>query len=72
MFKLLKQALDLLPFNGDKTKITAWVTASVAALQGLGIEPAVIIEAIVQNPTKSGLIALAISLGHKVLKAKFP
>ena len=68
-FKLL---LDLLPFSGEKTKLFGWLTAVVASLQAAGIDPQVVIAAIIQNPTKSVLIALVVSLLHKVLKQRFP
>lgn len=70
--KQLKILLDLLPFSGEKTKLFGWLTAVVASLQAAGIDPQVVIAAIIQNPTKSGLIALVVSLLHKVLKQRFP
>ena len=70
--KIFKTILDSLPFSGHKTKLFAWLTGAAAALQVYGIDPQQIVALVLENPTKSGLIGLVVSLVHQVLKQRYP
>lgn len=69
----LKRVLDLLPFNGDKLKISGLfllLTQLNALVPGLSLGD--IVSAILANPTRAGVTAVLVSALHKLLKAKYP
>lgn len=70
--KLFKTILDSLPFSGHKTKLFGWLTAAAASLQLYGIDPQQVVAVVLENPTKSGLIGLVVSLVHQALKQRYP
>lgn len=71
--KIARKILDSLPFNGDKLKLSAWFTLISLIPQMIpGVNLIEIIQAILANPTKSGVFAVLVAAIHKVLKAKFP
>jgi hypothetical protein len=72
MGNIFKLILDSLPFSGQKTKLFAWLTGAAVTLQAYGIDPQQVVGVVLENPSKAGLIGLAISLVHQVLKARFP
>lgn len=73
MQKLVKKILDLLPFDGSKLKIAGWWTLFTALPQLIpGLDWKMVLQMILENPTKSGIIAAVLAALHKVLKLKFP
>lgn len=71
--KALRQLLDSLPFNGQKLKLSGWfLLLSQLPLLFPGVDLMVILQAILANPTKSGIIAALVAALHKFLKTKYP
>jgi len=68
--EILKKVLDLFPFNGSKLKLGSIFGIIAQAFPGVNF--VLIIQQILANPTKAGVIAVVVGLVHKVLKAKFP
>lgn len=68
-----RKILDLLPFNGNKLRLSGIFTLfSVLGNLVPGLSLMDIVQAILANPTRSGIIAVLVSALHKVLKNKFP
>lgn len=71
--KAAKKVLALLPFDGSKLKI-----GSILILLGQlplilpGVNLLEIVQAIIANPTRAGVIAVIVGAVHKFLKAEFP
>lgn len=73
MNKVVKKILDLLPFNGEKLKISLWWLVFTGLPQIIpGADIAELLKMIAENPTKSGIVAAILALLHKKLKIKFP
>jgi len=71
--EILKKVLDLFPFNGSKLKLgSIFAIVGIIAQAFPGVNFVLIIQQILANPTKAGVIAVVVGLVHKVLKAKFP
>jgi len=73
MLKKLNALLSLLPFNGDKLKLSGLfilLSQVTALIPGLDLKTLVLM--ILDNPTKSGIIAAVVALLHKVIKAQIP
>jgi len=73
MLKKLNALLSLLPFNGDKLKLSGLfilLSQVTALIPGLDLKTLVLM--ILDNPTKSGIIAAVVTLLHKVIKAQIP
>lgn len=71
--EILKKVFDLLPFNGSKLKLgSLFAIVGIIAQAFPGVNFVLIIQQILANPTKAGIIAVVVGLIHKVLKAKFP
>lgn len=73
MSKLIKKILDLLPFDGQKLKLSGWwiiLTGLPQLIPGLDFK--MILQMILENPTKSGIIAAIMAAIHKYLKINNP
>lgn len=71
MLKKIDAVLRLLPFNGDKLKLSGWfilLTQIPSLFPGLDFKALLL--AILDNPTKAGIIAALIGAFHKVIKTK--
>ena len=70
---LLKKALDILPLNGSKLKLGALI-ALVGQLGSLipGLDFVSLFQAIISNPTRSGITLAVVGAVHKYLKSRFP
>lgn len=71
--KVAKKILDLLPLNGSKLSFGG-LLAIIGMLGQIlpGVNLLEIVQAILANPTKAGIIAVIVGAVHKILKAKFP
>lgn len=71
MLKKIEAILALLPFNGEKLKLSG-LFLLIAQLPILvpGLDLKELVLAIIENPTKAGVIAAVVAVVHKVLKAK--
>jgi len=73
MLKNLDNLLALLPFNGDKLKLSGLILL-IAQLPVLvpGLDLKLLVLNILENPTKAGVIAAIVAVVHKVIKAQLP
>ncbi len=73
MLKNLDKLLALLPFNGDKLKLSG-LFILIAQLPALvpGLDLKLLVLAILENPTKAGVVAAIVAVLHKVIKAQLP
>jgi hypothetical protein len=71
MLKKIDAILALLPFNGDKLKLSG-LFLLIAQIPHIlpGVDFKLLIEMVLANPTKAGLIAALIAVIHKAIKAK--
>lgn len=73
MLKNLDKLLALLPFNGEKLKLSGLfiLLANVPALLP-GVDFRLLISMIIDNPTKAGIVAALVAVIHKLIKAQLP
>lgn len=73
MLKNLDKLLSLLPFNGDKLKLSG-LFLLIAQLPVLvpGLDLKLLVLTILENPTKAGVIAAIVAVVHKVIKTQLP
>lgn len=72
MLKKINAILRLLPFDGDKLKLSGLFLAAANVPLLAGIDFKEFLMMIIDNPTKAGLIAALLALVHKVIKAQLP
>lgn len=73
MLKRLNAILSLLPFNGDKLKLSGLFLAVTQIMHLIpGLDWKELFFAILENPTKAGLIAAVLAAVHKLIKANIP
>lgn len=71
--KAAKKVLSLLPFDDSKLKLGGLlVLLGQLPLILPGVNVWEIVQAIIANPTKAGVLAVVVGAIHKFLKAKFP
>lgn len=73
MIKKLNALLALLPFNGDKLRLSGiflLLAQLPVIVPGLDIKELVLM--ILNNPTRAGVISVLVALVHKVIKAQLP
>ena len=73
-FKKISNAVSaVLPFDGSKTTIGAWLAGTgILAHVIPGLNIAALVQYLIANPTQNGFVLMLIGLAHKVLKEKFP
>jgi len=73
MLKNLDKLLALLPFNGEKLKLSGFfiLLANIPALLP-GVDFRLLISMIIDNPTKAGIVAALVAVVHKLIKAQLP
>lgn len=70
MLKKIDAFLRLLPFNGDKLKLSGFfVLIAQLPLLVPGLDFKEIILAVIENPTRAGIIAALVAAFHKIIKA---
>jgi hypothetical protein len=72
MGKILKKLLDLLPFDGSKAKLGV-VGIVLGILQNVlpGAGLVELVQTVLQNPTKAGVIVSVVGFLHQLLKKKY-
>jgi hypothetical protein len=73
MLKKLDKILALLPFNGDKLKLSGLFLLVAQIPQLLpGLDLKLLVSMILENPTKAGVVAALVAVLHKIVKAQLP
>lgn len=73
MLKKLDKILALLPFNGDKLKLSGLFLLVAQIPQLLpGLDLKLLVSMVLENPTKAGVVAALVAVLHKIIKAQLP